>query len=273
MVYDPLLLDISRITEKGYFEERKELFWNTYRNLRAEKTGSDSYRYEVAGSIEMPNYLCKYEVTLSEHLEGDIKERFNYFKRELNRELEFLEEKFQKKNWLILLRKQLADISNRSISIELTAPYGKVISSELKTNIKLFKSEFSLQYYKSGLKKNWKMKYLRDMENDNGRFEDFFHRLKGEELLGQETNLVHFRQFFSNEIPSKKMFWAGKKAPLLTLFSELESGGYISTHNKGTALKNCFYFDFPFNKPSSETALTSKGNISNIQDMIKELDI
>ena len=273
MKYDKLIQDISRITENGYFEERKELFWNTYRNHFAKKTGPDSYIMEVGGSIEMPHYLQKYEVTLSEHLESDIDERFEHFKTELNRELELIEEKFQKKNFLRLLRNQLAEISNHFLTVKLPTPYRKVISSKLNANIKLFKSEFSLQYYKSGLKKNWKMKYLKDMENDHGRFEDFFHRLKEEELLGQETNLVHFRQFFSNEIPSKKMYWAGKKAPLLTLFSELESGGYISTHNKGTALKNCFYFDFPLNKPSSETALTSKANISKIQEIIEELEI
>lgn len=274
MTIDPIIVDakIPEIINKKYFSLQEQLFWLFARKITATIIDTESYSVHVNADNNFPETRYDFTRTLSDYIADDVDEKFGKLKVELNRYLVTLNSIASKKSFLDLVLIQLQWIENQVEQIEAPEKYLVIIKNGFSKNIEYIKNNnISSNDDRKEKKKTWTIQYLRNFEEDEGRFEDFYKRLKDEGLV--ETNLTYFKQFFNDKEPSKKIKWAGIKAQLVTFIIELRKKNCIKTYREWSAFSKCFEADFSMNKLSSDTPLTSKDEINKIKDILAELDI
>lgn len=273
MTLDPIIVDakIPEIINRKYFSLQEQLFWLFARKITATIIDTESYSVHVNADNEFPETRYDFTRTLSDYIADDVDEKFGKLKVELNRYLVTLNAA-SKKSFLDLVLSQLEWVEQQVQQIDAPEKYLVIIKNGFSQNIQELKNTHIRS--KDDVKekrKTWNIQYLRNFEEDEGRFEDFYKRLKDEGLVG--TNLTYFKQFFSDKEPSKKIKWEGIKAQLVTFIIELRKKNCIKTYREWSAFSKCFEADFSMNKLSSDTPLTNKDEINKIKDILAELDI
>ncbi|TDN95316.1 hypothetical protein DET49_102202 [Salegentibacter sp. 24] len=274
MTLDPIIVDakIPEIINRKYFSLQEQLFWLFARKITATIIDAESYSVHVNADNEFPETRYDFTRTLSDYIADDVDEKFGNLKVELNRYLVTLKSSASKNLFIDLVLNQLQWVEQQVEQIEAPEKYLVIIKKRFSQNIQELKStHISSKYDVKEKKKTWNIQYLRNFEEDEGRFEDFYKRLKDEGLV--ETNLTYFKQFFNDKEPSKKIKWAGIKAQLVTFIIELRIKNCIKTYREWSAFSKCFEADFSMNKLSSDTPLTNKDEINKIKDILAELDI
>ncbi len=274
MTLDPIIEDakIPEIIHRKYFSLKEQFFWLLARQISTDKIDDESYRVHVNADNYLPETRYDFIRTLPDYLEKDIDGKFEKLKVELNRYLVTLNDDASKKAFLQLILNQLQIIEKQIENVEAPGKYLKIIKSRSSENIRDIKNNIPAVngWVEEKKKKTWNVKYLRNWDEDDGRFEDFFNRLKFEGLI--ETNLTNFKHFFSDKEPGTKIKWLGKKAQLVTFISTLKKKDCIKIYRQWSAFSQCFEAEFRMNKLSSDTPLTDQKEIDKMQDICKELD-
>lgn len=274
MTLDAIIVEatIPEITNQKYFHLQEQLFWLFARKTNAIKIDEESYEVHVDADEDFPETRYNFTRTLSDYIEDDVDGKFDEVKVELNRYLVTLNEASAKKAFLKLILNQLQLIEKQIKNVEAPVKHLKIIKSRFSENIQDIENNIPPVngWVEEKKKKTWNVKYLRNFNEDDGRFEDFFNRLKFEGLI--ETNLIYFKNFFTDKEPSTKIKWLGKKAQLVTFISTLKKKDCIKIYRPWSAFTQCFEVEFPMKKLSSDTPLTDEKEIKKIEDICNELD-
>lgn len=276
MVYDNLLekSGVTDFSNPQFFNLQKKYFELFGKQTGASWQNKESYRVSVDADENFPECRYSYTSTLKGSILDSVSIRFDCLEKSLRRYLSSIGDDGAKRNFFIIIINQLREILDNSHFIDCPEEYSKAIQNSISERIKILKREFHFDGTVK-IKKTWKLKYARDFKNDDGRFRDFFRRLKYEGLLSETTTLTTFKQFFSDEIPKKPILWEGKiKAELITLIAALTEKEYIEPcYRPYSAFSKCFQTTFPMNNLSSETPLTEGKDKERIQNIVDELDI
>lgn len=263
---------IPEIINSKYFHLQKQFFWLFARKAGAIKIDDENYEVHVNADENFPETRYNFTRNLPDYIAGDIDEKFEKLKVELNRYLVTLNGAASKKSFLELVLNQLQWVEKQVEKVEAPEKYLVILKNGFSENIQDIENNITVSNVGVEVKKKtWNIKYLRNFEEDEGRFEDFYKRLKNEGLI--ETNLTYFKQFFSDKEPSKKIKWAGIKAQLVTLIIELRNKDCFKTYREWSAFSKCFEADFSMKKLSSDTPLTDEKEIDKIVDVCRELDL
>lgn len=274
---------IKQIGKESFFHSQLELFWLDYQNSDENRKfekwdGQDSFKvYYSHVDILDPLKMGYFEISLTKILRKQIEGMFETLNFELN--VLIAENKKTAKDNVSEMFVDLQEVSDNILKLKLPGDYQSFIFKTFNLQVQHLRKKVPKTKIREK-KKTWRVIYrdevITESErfNDDGRFNDFFKRLKEEEFLSASTRSDCFKQFFSDKVPSRKIEWT-KEGPseLYTIIRMLEDRGYIKTHRKWSAIRDSFITKFPLKNLHSTTPVTDIKNLEKISEIVDELKI
>jgi hypothetical protein len=283
MKYLMSLEKVKQIGEENFFRNQLESFWYDYQKSdegrdKEKWDGRDSFKiYYSHRDILDPSKMSYFEISLSENLKKHIQGRFTGLETELLK-LQ-IEDKKKAKSHILKVITELDEVGKKIPNLNLPRDYRSVIAVSFNLEMKLLRKK-NIFYSKIEKKrKTWKFLYRPEIEiesqrfEDDGRFKDFFSRLKEEKYIDGKSNIIHLKQLFSDQIPTQKIEWLEGPGELYSMIKILIDQEYVYAYREWSAMRDSLNMKFPVKNLHSATPVTNMKKLAFINEIVDELKI